>query len=127
MQFGQLKRREFITLLAGVAASTVADTALSQPVGKASRVGLLTSSDAVGRRAMLAPALESLGYREGQNLVLEVRSADGRLEQLPALAEELIRAGVEVIVAVNSPGTQAAIASGTKIPIVMALVGDPVG
>ena len=68
-----------------------------------------------------------LGYREGQNLVLEVRSADGRLDQLPALAEELIRAGVEVIVAVNSPGTQAAIASGTKIPIVMALVGDPVG
>jgi putative tryptophan/tyrosine transport system substrate-binding protein len=59
--------------------------------------------------------------------VLEERSADGRLERLPALVEELTRAGVEVIVAVNSPGTQAAIASGTKIPIVMALVGDPVG
>jgi putative tryptophan/tyrosine transport system substrate-binding protein len=127
MQFDQLKRREFITLLGGAAAWTVVDTALSQPGAKASRVGLLTTSDAAGRRAALVPALEALGYREGQNLVLEVRSADGRLDQLPPLAEELIRAGVEVIVAVNSPGTQAAIASGTKIPIVMALVGDPVG
>jgi putative tryptophan/tyrosine transport system substrate-binding protein len=127
MQFDQLKRREFITLLGGAAASTVVDTALSQPGAKANRVGLLTTSDAAGRRAALVPALEALGYREGQNLVLEVRSADGRLDQLPPLAEELIRAGVEVIVAVNSPGTQAAIASGTKIPIVMALVGDPVG
>ena len=59
--------------------------------------------------------------------MLEERSADGRLDQLPPLVEALIRAGVEVIVAVNSPGTQAAIASRTKIPIVMALVGDPVG
>ena len=122
-----LKRREFITLLGCAAAWTVADTALSQPGAKANRVGLLTPSDAAGRRGALVQALEGLGYREGQNLVLEVRSADGRLDQLPPLAEELIRAGVEVIVAVNSPGTQAAIASGTKIPIVMALVGDPVG
>jgi putative ABC transport system substrate-binding protein len=59
--------------------------------------------------------------------VLEVRSADGMLDQLAPLVEQLIRAGVEVIVAVQSPGTQAAISSGTKIPIVMALVGDPVG
>jgi putative ABC transport system substrate-binding protein len=91
------------------------------------RVGLLTPSDAAGRHGSLVQALESLGYREGQNLVLEVRSADGRLDRLPALAEELIGVGVEVIVAVNSPGTQAAIATGTKVPIVMALVGDPVG
>ena len=127
MQSDRLERREFITLLGGAAAWTVVDTALSQPSTKASRVGLLTPSDAAGRRGALVQALEGLGYREGQNLVLEVRSADGRLDRLPPLAEELIRAGVEVIVAVNSPGTQAAIASGTKIPIVMALVGDPVG
>jgi len=127
MQFNQLRRREFITLLGGTAAWSVADTALSQSDVKASRVGLLTPSDAAGRRSALVQALEGLGYREGQNLVLEARSADGRLEQLPLLADELIRAGVEVIVAVNSPGTQAAIASGTKIPIVMALVGDSVG
>ena len=127
MQSNHLQRRAFITLLGGAAAWTVAGPARSQPAAKASRVGLLTSSDAAGRRAALVPALEAFGYREGQNLVLEERSADGRLELLPSLVEELIRAGVEVIVAVNSPGTQAAIASGTKIPIVMALVGDPVG
>jgi putative ABC transport system substrate-binding protein len=78
-------------------------------------------------RGALVQALERLGYREGQNLALEVRSAEGRLERLSPLAEELIRARVEVIVSVNTPGTKAAIATGTKIPIVMAVVGDPVG
>lgn len=71
--------------------------------------------------------LEGVGYREGQNLVLEVRSADGQLERLNALAADLVRANVDVVVSVNTPGTQAAITTASKIPIVMALVGDPVG
>jgi putative ABC transport system substrate-binding protein len=125
MQSGQLRRREVIALLGGAAAWPLAASA--QQSERIRRIGMLTPSDAAGRRGALVAALDGLGYREGQNLVLEVRSADGRLDRLPALAEELTRAGVEVIVAVNTPGTQAAIASGTKIPIVMALVGDPVG
>jgi putative tryptophan/tyrosine transport system substrate-binding protein len=122
-----VKRRRFITLLGGAAAWTLADTALSQPGVKTSRVGLLTPSYAEVWRGALVQALERLGYREGQNLALEVRSAEGRLERLSPLAEELIRARVEVIVSVTTPGTKAAIATGTKIPIVMAVVGDPVG
>jgi putative tryptophan/tyrosine transport system substrate-binding protein len=90
-------------------------------------VGMLAPSDPGWRRRGLAQSLEKLGYREGQNIVLEVRSADGRLDRLPALARELIRAGAEVIVALNTPGTQAVIDTGTKISVVMALVGDPVG
>jgi putative ABC transport system substrate-binding protein len=86
---------------------------------------LLTPTGAA--RQPLVEVLKSLGYHEGQNLVLLVRSADGHLDRLPSLARELIEGGVEVIVSVNTPGTQAAIESGTKIPIVMALVGDPVG
>jgi ABC-type uncharacterized transport system substrate-binding protein len=88
---------------------------------------MLTSSDADWRRRGLLLELEKLGYREGQNIALEVRSADGKLERLPSLASELVRAKVDVIVALQTPGTQAAIGTKTRIPIVMALVGDPVG
>lgn len=122
-----MRRRDFLGILGAAAAGAEIDTALSQPAAKVGRVGLVTSSDAAGRRAALVSALEALGYREGQNLVLEVRSANGRLGELSRLVEDLVHANVEVIVAVNSPSTRAAIASGTKIPIVMALVGDPVG
>jgi putative tryptophan/tyrosine transport system substrate-binding protein len=57
---------------------------------------------------------------EGQNLVMEPRLAAGRLEQLPALAADLVRARVDVIVAVSPPAIQAAKEATTTIPIVMA-------
>jgi putative tryptophan/tyrosine transport system substrate-binding protein len=126
-----MRRRDFIKVIVGTGAAWPLAARAQQPErmrrSGIRRVGLLTSSDAAGRRGSLVQALESLGYREGQNLVLELRSADGRLDRLPALAEELTRVGIEIIVTVTSPSTQAAIATGTKIPIVMALVGDPVG
>jgi putative ABC transport system substrate-binding protein len=126
-----MRRRDFIKVIAGFGAAwpLAARAQQSERMHRIGirRVGLLTSSDAAGRRGSLVQALEGLGYRDGQNLVLEVRSADGRLDRLPALADELTRAGIELIVTVTSPSTQAAIATGTKIPIVMALVGDPVG
>lgn len=123
---GRMRRREFFGI-AGAWAWTFAAPAIAQPVSRTIRVGVLTPSDAEGRRRSLLQGFESVGYREGQNLVLEIRSADGRLEQLKPLADELTRTNVDVIVSVNTPGTQAAIATTTKIPIVMALVGDPVG
>jgi len=121
-----MRRREFITLLSGTALSW-AFTARAQQGERVRVVGLLTPSDAEGRRRGLLLGLEKLGYREGQNFVLEVRSADGELARLPSLANELVRAGIDVLVALNTPGTQAAIDTKTRIPIVMALVGDPVG
>jgi putative ABC transport system substrate-binding protein len=106
---------------------TLPPVAGAQQAERVHVVGLLAPSDAEWRRRGLLLALEKLGYREGQNIALEVRSADGKLERLPSLAGELVRADVAVIVTMNTPGTQAAIDTKTRIPIVMALVGDPVG
>lgn len=71
--------------------------------------------------------LRTLGYQEGTNLRLLVRSADGKLDRLPALAAELVAARPDVIVALNTPGARAAIEATTQIPIVISSVGDPVG
>lgn len=71
--------------------------------------------------------LHRLGYQEGSNLRVLVRSADGKLDRLPALAAELVAARPDVIVALNTPGVRAAIEATKQIPIVMTYVGDPVG
>jgi putative tryptophan/tyrosine transport system substrate-binding protein len=71
--------------------------------------------------------LRTLGYNEGQNLVIEYRYAEGHLDRLPALAAELVRLQVDVIVAVASAATRAAQHATRTIPIVMAGGSDPVG
>jgi len=70
--------------------------------------------------------LRDLGYVEGQNLVIESRYAEGRLERLPDLATELVRLKVDVIVAGGSSGIRAAQRATRTIPIVMAVTGDAV-
>lgn len=120
-----MRRRDFIAALGG--AATLPLAARAQPSERRRVIGLLLPADDGSRQRGVLMALERLGYREGQYFTVEVRSAGGRLERLPSLAHELVRAGVEVIVALNTPGTQAAIDTKTKIPIVMALVGDPIG
>jgi putative tryptophan/tyrosine transport system substrate-binding protein len=71
--------------------------------------------------------LRALGYDEGQNLVIEYRYAEGNLERLPALAAELVRLKVDLIVAVASAATRAVQHATRTIPIVMAGTSDPVG
>lgn len=71
--------------------------------------------------------LHLLGWQQDRNLRLLLRSADGHLHRLPALAAELVAARVDVIVAWNTPGARAAIQATRQIPIVMTRVGDPVG
>jgi putative ABC transport system substrate-binding protein len=70
--------------------------------------------------------LGELGYREGINLKLDVFSGENQLDRLPKLAAELVATAPNVIVAVNTPGTQAAMAATAQIPIVSAIVADPV-
>jgi putative ABC transport system substrate-binding protein len=70
--------------------------------------------------------LAALGYVEGRDIVFESRSAEGRFERLPALAEELVRARPDVIVTAATPGVKAAKAATSTIPIVIATAGDPV-
>jgi putative ABC transport system substrate-binding protein len=70
--------------------------------------------------------LRDLGYAEGQNLAIESRFAEGKWDQLPGLAAELVRVKVDVIVTYTTPATQAAKQATGTIPIVVATVIDPV-
>jgi putative tryptophan/tyrosine transport system substrate-binding protein len=73
------------------------------------------------------PCLDPLGYVEGQNLVMEYRAAAGHYERLPALAAELVRLPVDVLLVTATPAALAARDATTTIPIVMMGVGNPVG
>ena len=124
-----MKRREFLTCLGGAATWPLAARA-QQPAGRVYRVGYL----ALGSREQqihLSKAFEeglrSLGYRVGENVVIEYRLANGEMERLPALAAELVRLGVDVIVTGANPNTVAAMKATTTIPIVMTNSIDPVG
>src|SRR5882757_4443911 len=124
-----MKRREFITLLGGATAWPLAARA-QQPAGWAYRVGYLGIPSREQMPLYLTRALEeglrSLGYRVGDNVSIEYRFANGELERLPALAAELVRLGVDVIVASSYPSIVAAMKGTTTIPIVMIGGVDPV-
>jgi putative ABC transport system substrate-binding protein len=112
--------------------SAVLGTAVAQPAGKVPRVGCLnpgSSSDPVRQRRLEAfrQSLQDLGYVEGQNIAIESRWADGKDDRYSALATDLVRSKVDVIVAVSGAATQAAQQATRTIPIVMSLVNDPVG
>lgn len=104
-----------LVLLALLAAPLATD---AQQLGKVYRVGYLSSAANISEP--FRQALRELGYVEGQNLVMESRLAADRLDQLPSLAADLVRARVDLIVAVSSPAIQAAKKATTTIPIVMA-------
>jgi putative ABC transport system substrate-binding protein len=104
----------------------------AQPAGKVPRVGYLnggSSSDPVRQRRLEAfrQALRELGYVDGQNIAIESRWAEGQYDRYPALAADLVRLKVDVIVAQGGAATQAAQQATRTISIVMSLVLDPVG
>jgi len=105
-------------------------SAEAQPAGKIYRIGMLEMASPALNAANLdafRQGLRELGYVEGQNLAIEYRSADGRFERLPALATELVRLKVDLIVTRATSGALAAKAATKTTPIVMAGAGDPVG
>ena len=124
-------RRRF--LLASLAGALVAPRAVAaQRPGRTARVGMLSPASPAkpGRYSMvedLAGGLADLGSAEGRSVTIETRYAEGRTEQLPALAADLVRAGADVIVAVSPPAIRAAQQATSDVPIVMAFSGiDPV-
>lgn len=97
----------------------------AQPSGRPYRIGWLVSTSDGGPRATFREAMRELGYVEGQNLVFEARSAEGKLEQLPALAADLVGARVDIIVAVAPGAIRAAKQATASVPVVMAFWGGP--
>ena len=91
------------------------------------KVGVLTPAERQWEGAAFRDGLRSLGYVEGSNISIEVRSAEGKLERMPELAAALIHSEVDLIISVNTPSTRAAMEATKTIPIVMAAIGDPVG
>jgi putative ABC transport system substrate-binding protein len=122
-----MQRREFISLLGGVAAWPLA--AWAQP-NRTYRIGILETiplaSNAENFNA-LRQGLQQLGYIDGQNLVIEYRSADGHADRFQALALELVRRHVDLIVTRGTPAARAAKETTTTIPVVMAAIGEPLG
>lgn len=93
------------------------------------RVGVLLVTSALNSKEALAfrQGLRDSGYSEGQNVVVEWRSVDGDYKKLPALAADLVRKKMDVIVVDTTPGTQAVKRATLDIPIIMSVVADPVG
>jgi putative tryptophan/tyrosine transport system substrate-binding protein len=122
-----VKRREFITLLAGAATWPLAARA-EQP-GKLPTVGLLVGTTLLvesPRVAAFVQRLRELGWIEGRTVAIEIRYADGRTERLVEIAAEFVRLKVDVIFTQGTASVIAAKQAAAVIPIVFAAVADPV-
>jgi putative ABC transport system substrate-binding protein len=124
-----MQRRKFITLLGGVAAALPLAARAQQQVGKVFHIGVLEQTSQALNGANLDAFRQGLlksGYVEGQNLVIDYRSGDGREERFPDLAIELARLNVDLILARGTPAALAAKNATRIIPIVALGIGDPV-
>jgi putative tryptophan/tyrosine transport system substrate-binding protein len=119
-----MKRRRLLMALAALTAPMVS---IAQP--RIPRVGFLGAASEPGFASQIAglrAGLKELGYVEGKSVVLEFRWAEGKLDRLPALADELVRLPVDILITQGIPATRAAQAASSTVPIVMAAVGDAV-
>jgi len=116
-----------LCLLATVLLPTVSLQAQQpQKIPKIGRLGASSASAETARREAFRQGLRELGYIEGKNILIEWRHAESKPDRLSALADELVRLKVDVIVTGGGNATQAVKKATSTIPIVMAQAGDPV-
>ena len=121
------QRRQFL-IRSGALALLAGTRVEAQP--RSYRIGYLAPGPDAGSAHLqkaLFGRMEELGYREGRNLLVERRFAEGRLERLPALAAELIALKPDILFATGTQATLAASKATSTLPIVFVLVADPVG
>jgi putative ABC transport system substrate-binding protein len=128
MRFDQLRRREFIRLLGSVA--SMWPFAAQAQQSEMPVIGFLDAgspgSVTAQRMAILHQSLAEAGYNAGRNVAIEYRYAEGEYSRLPAMAAELVRRRVSVLVALTTPPSLAAQAATATIPIVFTVPDDPV-
>ena len=122
-------KRDFLFALWSILFALCVPAEAQQPK-KVPRIGFLSAASAsssAARRDAFRQGLHELGYVEGKNIVIEYRYAEGKLDRLSALAAELIRLKMDLIVSAGPATTRAAKQATATIPIVMASDDDPVG
>jgi len=122
--------KQLSSILLIVAVAVVAATAQAQQTTKIPRIGYLATASLSAfatRTEAFRQGLRELGYIEGKNILIEYRYADGKTDRVPALADELVRIKVDIIVTGGAPATLSAKDATRTIPIVMASDADPVG
>ena len=123
----ELNRREIVTLLGGAAIWPMAATA--QQLRKTPRIGVLLAGTPASFSTRAKAFLEGLrdhGYVEGRTIAIEWRWAQDKAERLPELAAELAELNVDALVTGGTPAAKALKSATRTIPIVMAIIGDPV-
>ena len=124
-----MRRRDFIKVIAGATVVYPFAVRAQQQGGKVFHIGVLETTSQALNGANLDAFRQGMlksGYVEGQNLVIEYRSGDGREERFPNLAIELARLKVDLILARGTPAALAAKNATRIVPIVLVGIGDPV-
>src|SRR5262249_55196827 len=122
-------KQGFVWLLATVFVTTVFPVRAQQQPVKVARIGILSASDPSlnpDRTEAFRQGLRELGYVEGKDILIEYRYAEGKFDRLTALAAELVRLKVDVIVTRGAAPIRSAKEVSNTIPIVMSSGGDPV-
>src|SRR5262245_65496487 len=127
MQFDQLKRREFITLIGSATAAWPLVARAQQAAMPL--IGFVNAGSPKGYARPLAAFVKGLaetGYVEGRNVAIEYRWAEGQYDRLPAFVADFVRRKVNLIAGTSTQGALAAKAATSSIPIVFTTRGDPV-